>query len=377
MKILVLGGGLVGRTIALDLSLDEGSEVTVGDLDPAVLEGFDGTTVNKTLSIDVTDAAALDNAIGDYELIVCAVPGHLGHAVIVAVINAGRQLVDISFGEEDPLTLHDAAVKNGVTAIVDAGISPGLANLILGRFYKEYDSIDRFIYFVGGLPEERHWPFEYMSVFSPIDVIEEYTRPARMKSGGKLVVRPALSDVELVDFPLVGTLEAFSTDGLRTLLTTLPIPYMKEKTLRYPGHADRMRMLLNTGFFSTDPIEVGGQQIIPREVTAELLFRAWAPRGNGRDLAVMRVEIEGILGGKEVKTTVDLYDGYDQQTGTTAMARTTGFTCSASARLIINGTFTKPGVYPLELVGFDETAYQAVLNDLSQRDIFLQIQQQS
>lgn len=375
MKILVLGGGLVGSVIARDLANSKDNQVVVADVDTKVLDDLARTPAIDAMKMDVTDKSALTKAAKDADLVIGAVPGRLGYPMLENVIKAGTHIVDISFSNEDPLPLNDLAIKNGVIAIVDAGLSPGLGNLIVGRFFHEYDEVDRFSCYVGGLPEERHWPYEYQSVFSPADVIEEYTRPARMKSGGKIVSRPPLSDIELIDFPLVGTLEAFSSDGLRTLLYTLPIPYMKEKTLRYPGHADRMAMLKETGFFDLELLEVEGQQVSPRAFTSKLLFNAWTPKGEGRDVAVMRVLIEGTLNGKEVATTVDLYDAYDAATGTTAMARTTGFTCSASARLIINGTYSEPGIHPLEHVGIDESAYHAVLNDLNERDIFLQINQ--
>ena len=376
MIVLVLGGGMIGGTIARDLAKDSGVEVILADADSAILEPQNRAPDLTTLVLDVTDSAALSAATGEVDLVVGAVPGHLGYRSIETVIKAGKPIVDISFMPEDPFTLNDLAIAQGVTAIVDAGVSPGLGNLIIGRFHEEYEEVDRFTCFVGGLPEERHWPFEYQSVFSPVDVIEEYTRLARMKSGGRIVVRPPLSDLELVDFPLVGTLEAFSSDGLRTLLTTLPIPYMKEKTLRYPGHADRIRMLLEVGFFAEDTVEVDGVMVSPRALTSKLLFDAWSPKGQGRDLTVMRVLIEGRLGGNYVKTTVDLYDAYDSATATTAMARTTGYTCAAVARLVLQGTYAEPGIHPLEHVGANKEAYHHVLEDLNAREVFLQIQQE-
>ena len=195
-------------------------------------------------------------------------------------------MVDISFMPEDFLKLDDLARKHDVTAIVDCGVAPGMGNLILGHHDREME-VDSFRCYVGGLPQIRKWPYEYRAVFSPTDVIEEYTRPARFVQNGSQVVRPALSDIELRDFPGVGTLEAFNTDGLRTLMRTLNAPSMKEKTLRYPGHANLMRIFRESGFFGETPIEVDGQQVIPLSVSSRLLFRQWrlAP---GYQLAVHR-----------------------------------------------------------------------------------------
>ncbi|MCH8024905.1 MAG: saccharopine dehydrogenase NADP-binding domain-containing protein, partial [Candidatus Marinimicrobia bacterium] len=330
----------------------------------------------RTVELDVTDQAALGRAATDCDLVVGAVPGSLGYQMLKTVIEAGRDIVDISFAPENVLDLHDLAVERNVTAIVDMGLQPGLGNLVLGRYNQEYDAIDRFTCYVGGLPQVRRWPFEYQSVFSPSDVIEEYTRPARLRVNGRTVSLPALSDVELIDLPRVGTLEAFNTDGLRSLLQTMPVPNMVEKTLRYPGHAERMRMLREMGLFSREPLEINGIRIAPLDITSRLLFDMWAPQGKGRDLAIMRVEIRGQIKGRELLTTMDLYDEYDDESGTTAMARTTGYTCAAAARLLLNGTYQEAGVRPPEHLGADRKAYDLLVKDLAQRGVELVINQE-
>ena len=189
------------------------------------------------------------------------------------------------------------------------------------------------------------------------------------------MTRPALSDLEQLDLPQVGVVEAFNTDGLRTLLTTLNIPNMCEKTVRYPGHAEQMRMLRDAGFFSTDYLDIAGRPVSPRAVTAQLLFNAWQPEGDGRDLVVMRLIVTGQLRGRPVITTVDLYDEYDGATNTTAMARTTGYTCAAVARLVLEGSHRKPGIAPLEMFGANRKAYDRLLDDLAQRGITLTVSQ--
>ena len=192
-----------------------------------------------------------------------AVPGFMGFATMEAVLEAGKPMVDISFFEEDPFRLDALAKEKGLIAVMDAGVAPGCGNLILGDLERRLDTITRFECLVGGLPVVRTWPFEYKAGFSPADVLEEYTRPARYVDHGEVVVRPALSEPELVDFPGVGTLEAFNTDGLRTLLRTVAAPFMQEKTLRYPGHAEKMRLLRDTGLFGRSPWTWAGRASPP------------------------------------------------------------------------------------------------------------------
>jgi saccharopine dehydrogenase-like NADP-dependent oxidoreductase len=206
-------------------------------------------------------------------------------------------------------------------------------------------------------------------VFSPVDVIEEYTRPARYIENGAPVVRPALSDVELLDFEGVGTLEAFNTDGLRTLADTIPLPDMKEKTMRYPGHADLMRVLRDTGFFSKEEIDVAGARLRPLDLTARLLFPAWSLPEGEEDVSVMRVIIEGAAQGQPRRAVFELVDRYDRAAGVTSMARTTGYTCSVAARLVADGTFARKGLCPPEYLGMDAAACAALFDGLRARGI--------
>jgi saccharopine dehydrogenase-like NADP-dependent oxidoreductase len=213
------------------------------------------------------------------------------------------------------------------------------------------ERVDRFWCAVGGLPVLRSWPFEYKAPFSPIDVIAEYNRPARFRRGGRDVTMPALSEIELLDLPGVGTVEAFNTDGLRSLLRTIPVPDMVEKTLRYPGHAERMRMLREAGFFDERRRDVGGNRIVPLELTASLLFEAWSYAPGEPDVTVMRVVVEGLENGRATRHTWDLLDRYDAATDTSSMARTTGYTCTAAVRLLAAGGYDRPGITPPELLG--------------------------
>jgi len=310
--------------------------------------------------------------IDDADLVVSAVPGHMGYETLRRVIDAGKNAVDISFFAEDPFDLDALAIQRGVTAVVDCGVAPGLSNAIAGHVHSEMDRVDSFLCLVGGLPAVRSWPYEYKAVFSPIDVMAEFTRPARFVEHGELVVRPALSDVELIDFKGVGTLEAFNTDGLRSLARTLNIPFMKEKTLRYPGHANLARVFRDSGFFNTEPMDVDGTMVRPIDVTSRLLIEQWRMGADDADLTVMQVIMTGEHRGRHERRDFYLLDRFDATSGTTSMARTTGYTCAIVARQILTGMFKQKGICPPEYLGASPDCYAHLLSELGRRNIVVQ-----
>jgi saccharopine dehydrogenase-like NADP-dependent oxidoreductase len=304
-----------------------------------------------------------------HDLVVGAVPGPVGYGTVRTVIEAGRDMVDISFFEEDPYPeLDDLARRRGVMVLIDCGVAPGCSNLILGAAEADWDAVDSFSCWVGGLPAVRQHPYEYRAVFSPIDVIAEYTRPARLVERGEMVIRDALSEVELIDFEGVGTLEAFNTDGLRTLLRC-SVPNMKEKTLRYAGHAEKMRLLRDTGFFSSDPVDIGGVSVRPLDLTTRLLFPKWQLGEGEKDLTVMRVVVEGAKGGSRVRRAYHLLDHYDDASDTTSMARTTGYTCTSVVRAVAAGLYREPGVSAPEVLGRTPGCFRFVLDRLAEREV--------
>ncbi|HEX6863280.1 MAG TPA: saccharopine dehydrogenase C-terminal domain-containing protein [Thermoanaerobaculia bacterium] len=372
MKIVVLGGGRVGSAIARDLAREPGFQVTVADASEAALRRFEDEPRLRMLRADLSDPAEVARAVADQDLAVGAVPGFMGFATLKTVLENGKDVVDISFFDDDPFKLDALAAEHGRTALVDCGVAPGASNLLIGHAAATFDRLESFACYVGGLPAVRTWPFEYKSVFSPIDVIEEYTRPARFVRNGQRVTMPALTEVEPVDFPGVGTLEAFNTDGLRTLLTTVEAPTMVEKTLRYPGHVEKMRMLRETGFFSQEPVEAGGVQVRPLDLTARLLFSAWQLGPEEEDFTVLRVAVEGEKGGRRLRQTWDLLDRYDRETRTTSMARTTGYTCTAMVRLLAAGLYTHKGISPPEFVGRNADCCAFVLRELAERGVRFQ-----
>lgn len=354
--------------MAEDLARDAGVAVTVADISERSLSRLgDGIA---TVQADLSKAQVVREVVGPHDLVVGAVPGWMGFETMRAVLEAGKNIVDISFYDEDPFALDELAKERGLTAVMDCGVAPGAWNMIVARLQDELDEVQSCLCYVGGLPVVRTWPYEYRAVFSPSDVIEEYTRPARYVVDREVVTKPALSEPELLDFPGVGTLEAFNTDGLRTMIRTCAdIPDMKEKTLRYPGHIEKMRMLRETGFFSKEPIDVGGAKVRPLDFTSKLLFPAWQLGEGEEDLTVMQVTVEGRAGGKRVRHTYDLLDRYDRATNTTSMARTTGYTCTATVRAVLAGHFDRKGLCPPEYLGREPAAYAFIMDDLAKHGV--------
>lgn len=369
-KIIVLGAGLVGKAIAIDLS--KNYQVTAADMNKDNLEKLHSFESIQTIQMDLSNINKIEKVIADYDLVIGALPSFLGYQTLKAVISAGKNIVDISFLPEDPFELDDLAKQKNVIAVVDCGVAPGMSNMILG-YHNSKMKVEIFDCMVGGLPLVRTWPYKYKAPFSPIDVLEEYTRPARIVEDGEVLTKPALSELELVEFDRIGTLEVFNTDGLRTLLTTMKIPNMRERTLRYPGHTELMKILRETGFFNKEPVDIDGQKIVPLDVTANLLFPKWKLGDTEEEFTVMRIELEGIENDKHKKYLYTLFDRYNKDTQTSSMARTTGYTCTAVANLVLNGEYIRKGISPPEYVGANEKCFKKVMDYLKERDIHYKV----
>lgn len=312
-KIAVLGAGLVGKAIAIDLS--EKFDVTSVDISTEALKALSESSI-KTIKADLSDHQNLSILVQPFDLVIGAMPGFMGFETVRTVIKAGKNMVDISFFPEDPFELDELARENNVTIVTDCGVAPGMGNIILGYHHKHMN-IDSYECLVGGLPVVREWPYEYKAVFSPIDVIEEYTRPARYVQSGAVVIKEALSDPELIHFDGVGTLESWNSDGLRTLIRTMPnIPNMIEKTLRYPGCIEYLRVLRASGFFSYEEIEVNGTRVRPIDVTARLLFPKWKLKPGEEEFTVMRIRISGKENGVPKAYEYNVLDRTDKGTQT-------------------------------------------------------------
>ena len=374
-KVLVLGSGLVGSVLAADLAATRGYRVTVVDRDEAPLANARrrAAIAGGRVSTQVADCgkpALVRRLAKEADLVVGALPSRFGFDALRAVLEAKRPYCDISFMNDDPEELDELAKRQGVAAVVDCGVAPGLSHMLAAAGVRRLDRADRIDIMVGGLPRRRAWPYEYKAGFSPHDVIEEYVRPARLVEGGAVVVKEALSEPELVEFPGVGTLEAFNTDGLRSLVKSCAVPDMRERTLRYPGHIELMRVLRETGLFGLDPVSIrDGATVRPRDLLAELLFPKWTYEEGEEDLTAMRVSVEGELDGRPTRLEWDLLDFHDASTGFSSMARTTAFPAAAVARMIAAGLLRTPGVHVPERLAEMDGVVESVLHQLAERGV--------
>lgn len=367
--ITVLGAGRVGGFIARELVRRGHDRVRVGDGAADRLKLLEGL-VAQTRQVDFGDSHGIRSLLEDTTLVINAVPGFLGFSTLQLALEAGINVVDIAFMPENPLELDDLAKRNGAVAVVDFGVAPGMSNLLCAAGARMVEEALDCSVMVGGLPVIRRKPWEYSAPFSPIDVLEEYTRPARLVENGQVVVRPALSGLELVDLPGVGTLEVFNTDGLRTLTENILAPWMRERTLRYPGHVEKIKLLLDTGLLDTTPVQTPAGPVRPIDVTAARLFEHWSPRPGDEELTVMQVEVQGMKAGERVRHLWDLLDFTDPVTGDSSMARTTGLPAVLMAELLLGGkSGLKPGVIPPEVIGGSAELTDYIMGGLAARGV--------
>lgn len=377
-QAVVLGTGMVGSVIAADLARTRGWRVRAFDASREALDrcidrcerhGARPSAI-ETGEADLADTDVVAELVEPADIVIGAMPGRFGLATLETVIKAGRDYCDISFMPENPLDLHDFARRKGVTAVYDMGVAPGMCHLLSGLACRTLDDVERIQILVAGLPRHRHWPFEYKAGFSPSDVIEEYIRPSRVVENGRVVVKEALSEPELVDFEGLGTLEAFNTDGLRSLVDTLDVPNMVEKTMRYPGHIELMRVFRETGFFSEEEIELkDGTKVRPLDVTESLLFPKWTFEDMEPDVTVMRVTAEGVHGRVPTRMTWNLVDHLDPETGFTSMSRTTAFPAAVMARMIADGSFRRRGLFAPEQLAGHKGLVERMFKELKARGV--------
>ena len=369
MKICILGAGLIGTAMAMDLSSCNEFNVASVDFSEKRLEQLNSFNNIRKIKCDLSDNKVLSEVVREFDLVVNALPSVMGYSVLKTIIETGKDVVDITFFEEDPFTLSELAEKKNVTAIVDCGIAPGMSNILTGYISNLLDETSKVRIYVGGVPLVKEYPWEYKAGFAPEDVINEYMRPARYVKAGKIISVPALTEPELLEFEDAGILEAFNTDGLRSLLSTISAPDMKEQTLRYPGHIEKILMLKASGFFSETPIIINGQEIKPIEFTSTILFPHWTMTNGDEDMTVFRVEVSGIKNGKEVKYTYNMVDKYDKETHVHSMARSTGYTATSVVKMFARKLLTQKGLIVPEYIGKNEAAVNFLLASMKEKGI--------
>jgi len=353
IKVAVLGGGLVGTPMALDLNKDENILVKLADINEDHLsrarsEGID------CYQMDILEEGQLEDFVKDVQYVINALPGEIGYQSLKRAVLAGKSGVDIAFYPEDFSELQELAIEKGVCWVVDMGVAPGMSHLLSAFGTTQLDETDDIKIYVGGLPKDTNSYWQYKAPFSPSDVLEEYTRPARFIRNGEEISMPALSENELLNFPVVGELEAFNSDGLRSLMKSLNVENMIEKTLRYPGYVDKINVLKETGLFSQIEKDVKGVKVKPLDMTSQLLFSQWKL---------------GEEENEEKKTIIyDLYDEYCPSTRIHSMARTTGYAATSVLTCMIDGLFCLPGVH----LAFHENLVTEILNRLKHKGVVYQ-----
>ena len=368
MRAIVLGAGKIGSVIAQDFS-GKGIELTVGDIDINRARDAADEVGGKSISFDTADYDQMVEILGDFDLVLGALPGDYGLPALRACVETGKDVVDVSFTPEYPLELDKDAREAGITMIPDCGVAPGLSNLLVGYGASRLDSIHEAKIMVGGIPEKQVPPLGYTVTWSAEGLIDEYIRDVSIVKDGGLIQVPALSGLESIEFPGVGTLEAFYTDGLRSLVESFPeAENLYEKTLRYPGHVEKVKLLRELGFFSEDPVMVRNSEVKPKMVSARVLERSLTMPDVG-DLLAMRVEVSGMKDEERLGFSYRVLEYYDHEKDVSAMARTTAYTASIVAGLLVRGDIQDKGVVPMEKLGANHNLVDNIVSELGKRGV--------
>ncbi len=371
MKVLVVGCGKVGSEIARDLaSSEEVDSVTAADASLENLKRLKATRTSniRTLRLDISQKTAVRNAMRNSDLVCGALPGRLGFQVMMAAVDAGRDLVDISYTPENPFTLHSRALQKEIAVVPQCGVAPGFTNMCVGDAHRRLGTFTSVRIYVGGLPQKPVPPLNYRIVFSLEDVVNEYSRPVSVVVNGERRFEEPLSGRGALKFPGVGEVEYFLTDGLGSLPRSFPgVREMYEFTLRYPGHADMMNTLRVLGFFDKKKMSADGLVLEPRNLTLELLKTSMS-MGRPEDLLALRVEVKGKSGNNSL-ANYQILDYYDRKNGVSAMARTTAYPCTSVALLVGRKKMNRRGVVPPEKIAQEPDLFRFVLSRLRARGI--------
>jgi len=364
LNVYILGSGAIGTAIAHFLSAYQRNiPITVVDINEKNLARLKSTHV-ETIRADILKEKTWVDITKNATLVIDTLPSKFGFLVFKRAINLGIDIIDVTYMKEAPLILHNRAKEKGIIAVPDAGVAPGLSNIIVGHALSEMEDINSARIYVGGLPKEAIGPMKYCITWSAFDLLEEYTRPARIKISGKIVEIDPLSKIEEIEISGHGKFESFYTDGLRTLLYTTKIPNMEEKTLRYVGHLDIFKKLRDLKLLGDQKIQLKGCEISPKEFLAKLLEQNFRCQKMA-DILIMEIILEGR---DEVRKFI-VYDEFDDKTGLTAMSRTTGFTASVIAQMVLEEKVDERGVIPPEEIGRNKLLYQTIIDRLGKQGI--------
>lgn len=355
MRIVIFGGGMQGCVIAKNIAeRKEKPEVIVVDLVANSSPLPDGV---KSMIADVTDPEQVKKVLAGADVAVLAVPSRISHKALRNILHTGVAVADVCFTPDPPLDLNDLAKQNGSCCVVDCGVAPGLSHLLIGHAYSQLKGLDKVTILVGGMPQDPPPVFKHAVYFNPHDLLSEYVRPARSRIDGEdIEPHPLDAPVSKHLDEELGQLDAFLSDGLRTLLSSYTdVPFMEERTLRWPGHLDAMHNLREMGMLDDETCF---------HATAHALGNRY-PAASHKDVLLMVVE--GVKGNQ--KLAWRLIDKYHD--GMSAMSRTTAFTTAATAMLLARKQFTEPGVHPPEKLGHSEEVTKTMLADLAEHGVMV------
>jgi lysine 6-dehydrogenase len=307
MRMLVLGAGQQGTACAFDLLTHTDYDVVLADLNVDSIPSFLQPHLGKRLTavrVDANDRAAVRELMKGVTATMSAFPYYFNLGMAVAAVDSGSHFCDLGGNTEIVLQqkeLHDRAVERGVSVVPDCGLAPGMVNILAEHGIQQLDRATSVRIKVGGLPQNPQPPLNYQVVYSLEGVVDYYTTLSWILRDGAPMQVEALSEVEELDFPGVGTLEAFHTaGGLSTMAQRYEgkLDSMEYKTLRYPGHADAMRLVRELGLLDLEPVNVKGTKVVPRDAFIAVVGpQLRKDPASSPDLVALRVEVRGERGG--------------------------------------------------------------------------------
>jgi len=376
VDIIVIGAGMMGRAIAYDLvNYSNFENITIVDKDRKTLKSAEKFLGNKDVSFDILNVEDKDdirNIFQKYDVAISAIPYHFNYILTKIAIDTKTHFLDLGGNNsivEKQRSLFKKAEENKVLIIPDCGLAPGLTSIIVRDAVDFFDYVEYIKIRVGGLPQKPIPPFNYQIVFSPNGLINEYVEDAIVLDHGKIVTKKSMTEVEEIRFPEpFGKLEAFITSGG---CSTLPykfkdeIGYLDYKTIRYPGHCEKVKTFLDFGIGSEKEILLGNQKIIPRNILINLLLSN-IPK-IGKDVVLAKIFSKGIKDDKNVELDYTMIDFYDDKNYITAMMRTTGYPVSIIAQMIEDDTISGCGVFG----GEDIVPTKLFFQELKKRNIVI------
>jgi lysine 6-dehydrogenase len=377
MKILILGMGLMGPTIAKDCSEDKKAEMVTGcDVDEIKLKAAERYVDNKnffTKKVDITNQEQLVAAMKGYDVVVNSTAAKFSMDVLKAAIKARVNVVDLAGGGYPQVgEVYEEVEKVGITAMPGCGVDPGLIDILCGQAMTYMDEVDEVNFACGGLPKDPKPPLEYKIVFGgtrmPI-------RPGKvpMIVDGELKELDRYSEVEAIFVNDHQEMEAF-IDGFPSSLLKLcqekKVKNFRGKTIRYSGYVDKLMFLLDLGVIGNKPVKYQGREIVPVDFFHELIYPIikFDEKAGDKDITVLLVRVTGKSEGKDIDVTYDMVDDYDEEHKMTSMAKTTGLTAAIIARMLAQGAVKKKGIqWPVRAIRGE--LFEELLSSLRKRGV--------